>query len=61
MCGGGQTAKSFGFQEYDAPVLERVELYERKVRPLPPPPRTFPGEPCELRGGILAETLVLMW
>jgi histidyl-tRNA synthetase len=25
------TAKSFGFQEYDAPVLEHVKLYERKA------------------------------
>ena len=25
------TAKEFGFQEYDAPVLEHVELYERKA------------------------------
>lgn len=26
-----QAAKSFGFQEYDAPVLEHVKLYERKA------------------------------
>lgn len=26
-----ETAKSFGFQEYDAPVLEHVQLYERKA------------------------------
>ena len=26
-----ETAKSFGFQEYDAPVLEHVKLYERKA------------------------------
>ena len=26
-----QTAKQFGFKEYDAPVLEHVELYERKA------------------------------
>ena len=26
-----QTAKEFGFKEYDAPVLEHVELYERKA------------------------------
>jgi histidyl-tRNA synthetase len=25
------TARSFGFQQYDAPVLEHVELYERKA------------------------------
>ena len=26
-----RTAKEFGFKEYDAPVLEHVELYERKA------------------------------
>jgi histidyl-tRNA synthetase len=26
-----ETARRFGFQEYDAPVLEHVELYERKA------------------------------
>ncbi|KAL3936064.1 MAG: hypothetical protein SGBAC_008545 [Bacillariaceae sp.] len=26
-----ESAKSFGFQEYDAPVLEHVKLYERKA------------------------------
>jgi len=27
----GEVARSYGFREYDAPVLEHVELYERKA------------------------------
>ena len=31
MCPCAKVGKSFGFQEYDAPVLEHTRLYERKA------------------------------
>ena len=31
VCPCAKVGKSFGFQEYDAPVLEHTRLYERKA------------------------------
>jgi hypothetical protein len=37
-----EVARSFAFQEYDAPVLEHEELYKRKVGMQPPPQNHTP-------------------